>query len=84
LEHLNRSTAGAKRVILLSKRRAKHRHDPIALKPADGALVTMDRVNHYPEDKPKPFRRLFGIQALNLVKRSLRVAEENRDLLPLS
>jgi hypothetical protein len=43
----------------------------------------MDGFNHHPENKPKPFRRLFGIQALNLVKRSLRIAEENRNLLPL-
>jgi hypothetical protein len=42
----------------------------------------MDGINHHPEDKPEPFRRVFRIQALNLVKRSLRVAEENRNLLP--
>jgi hypothetical protein len=44
----------------------------------------MDGVDHRLEYKPKPSRRLFGIKALNLFKRSLRIAEENRDLLPLS
>jgi hypothetical protein len=76
--------ACAKRVILLREGRAEQGHNAVALEPADGALIVMNRIDHRPQDEPEPFRGFLGIHALDAFERSFGVAKQNRDLLALA
>jgi hypothetical protein len=48
-------------VILVGERRAEQRHDPVAGRLVDGALIVMDGLHHVFEDGIEEFMRLLGV-----------------------
>ena len=82
--HAERRIARAHRVILVRKRRAEERHDPVAHHLVHRALVAMHRVHHVREDGIENLARFLGIAVGEQLHRSLQVGEEDGDQLALA
>src|SRR6516225_3124162 len=82
--HVEGGVAGPHRVVLVGQWRPEERHDPIPCHLVDRALVAMDRLHHVLEDWVQELSGLLGIAVRQQLHRSLRVGEEDRDLLPLA
>jgi len=84
LLHCQRRVAGPDGVVLVRDGGAEHRHQPIAHQPADRSLVPVDGVHHQASHTVEERLCLFRIAALDQLRRSNDVGEQDRDLLPLA
>jgi hypothetical protein len=82
--HPQGGVARPHRVILVSQRRAKQRHDPVAHHLVDGALVAVDGFHHVLEHGVEEPARLLWIAVGQQLHRALQVGEEHRHLLALA
>ena len=82
--HAERGVAGPDGVILVGQRRAEQRHDAVAHRPADGALVAVDGLHHALEDGVEELPRILGVAVVDQLGRALDVGEQDGDLLALA
>ncbi len=84
LLHSQRRIAGAHGVILMGKRRAEQRHDPVAHHLVHRTFVVVHRFHHMLDDRIEKFTRLLRITVSEQLHRSFHVGEQHRDLLALA
>jgi len=84
LLHSERCVAGAHRVILVSQRRAKESHDPVAHHLVDGALIAVHGFHHVFQHRIENLPRLLGIAVSEQLHGTLHVGEQYSDLLALT
>jgi hypothetical protein len=81
---IERRIAGPHRVILVRDRRAKDRHDPVARRMGDGALVAVNRVDHAVDRRIEEPVRLLRVEIADERGRVRDVGEQGRRDLALA
>src|SRR5215469_8002182 len=71
-------------MILVGQWSSEERHDPVPRQLVDRALVAMDRLHHMLEERVQELPGLLGATVRQQLHRSLRVGEQDRDLLPFA
>src|SRR5262245_19389144 len=72
------------RVVLVSDRRTKQRHDAVTCHLIHGTLIVMNRFHHQLEDGIEKLAGLFWIKVGDQFRRSLEIGEQDGHLLSLS
>ncbi len=71
-------------MVLVGKRRAEQRHDPVAHHLIHGSFVVMDRLHHPLEHGVEEFARILRVAVGDQFHRALQIGEQHGDLLALA
>jgi hypothetical protein len=79
-EHVQRRAHRPLRIVLVSHRRAEHRHDGVAHELLDEAVIARDRLGQRVEERRLEGAHYLGVEPLGERGEAGQVGEEDRDL----